>query len=175
EEADGCDLPAPIARLTPMTAGIQKISDAERRARIEKARRLMAEHQIDALVLEPGSSLFYFTGVQWGLSERPFVAVIPAKGELAYVTPGFEEARDRAVGTGRVGVEERVRFFVVDGVHKELPQATFVEAVPVTAGCRMIKSPAELALMQRANDVTLAAYKAAFATLHEGMTQFEFQ
>jgi Xaa-Pro dipeptidase len=203
-EADDCGLPEPIAKLTPMTAGVVKITDDERRARVERARRLMADHGIDALLLEPGSSLYYYTGAQWGLSERPFVAVLPAKGELAYVAPGFEEARareqtrdvkdvrvwqedespyavvagvlrDRGVGTGRVGVEERVRFFVVDGVRQALPQATFVDAVPVTAGCRVIKSPAEIALMQKANDVTLAAYKAAFATLHEGMTQFEFQ
>src|SRR5690349_18540428 len=203
-EADECDLPEPIAKLAPMTAGVVKISDDERRARVEQARRLMVDNKIDALLLEPGSSLFYYTGAQWGLSERPFVAVLPAKGDLAYVAPGFEEARareqtrdvkdvrvwqedespyavvaqilrDRGVGTGRVGVEERVRFFVVDGVRQALPQATFVDAVPVTAGCRVIKSPAEIALMQKANDVTLAAYKAAFATLHEGMTQFEFQ
>ena len=66
-------------------------------ARIEKARRLMADNRLDAIVLEGGSSMFYFTGVRWGLSERPFVAVIPAKGELAWVCPGFEEsARARA-------------------------------------------------------------------------------
>ena len=71
------------------------ITEDERRARIEKARRLMAEQKLQALVLEPGSSLFYYTGVRWGLSERPFLLVIPAKGELAYVTPGFEEQRAR--------------------------------------------------------------------------------
>jgi Xaa-Pro dipeptidase len=197
-------LPAPIRALRPMTAGIVPISDDERRARIEKARRLMGEQRIDALVLEPGSSMLYFTGVSWGLSERPFVAVIPARGELAYVTPAFEEARarelikfsddvriwqedespyrvvaqilrDRGAGAGRIGIEERMRFFVVDGVHRELPQATMVDAVPVTAGCRMIKSPAEIALMQRANDITIAAYAAAFETLHAGMTQFGFR
>ena len=70
-----------------MTAGIVPITDDERRARIEKARRLMAENGIDAILLEGGSSMFYFTGVRWGLSERPFVAVIPAKGELAWVCP----------------------------------------------------------------------------------------
>jgi len=201
---DCAALPEPIRKLAPMTAGIVKITDDERRARIEQARRLMREQGIDALVLEPGSSMNYFTGVAWGLSERPFVAVIPVQGELAYVTPAFEEmrarelikfsndvrvwqedespyrlvaniVRDRGAGTGRVGVEERVRFFVADGVRRELPQATLVEATPVTAGCRMIKSPAELALMQRANDINLAAYKAAFATLHEGMTQFDFR
>src|SRR5581483_8886363 len=89
------EVPAAIRNLKPMTAGIVPISDAERRARLEKARRLMRERQIGAIVLEPGSSLFYYTGVRWGLSERPFVAVIPANGELAWICPAFEEARAR--------------------------------------------------------------------------------
>ena len=194
------DVPAPIRSLRPMTGGIVPISDDERRARIEKARRLMAENHIDAIYLEGGSSLFYYTGVQWWLSERPFVAVIPAKGELAYVCPAFEEMRarelirfsgdvrvwqedespyrlvaqilkDRGVSTGRVGIEERLRFFIFNGVRNEAPALDYVSADPVTAGCRMIKSPAEIALLQRANDMTIAAYRAAFATLREGMTQ----
>jgi Xaa-Pro dipeptidase len=195
------DVPPSIRALRPMTAGIVPISISERRARIEKAQRLMAEHQIGAILLEGGSSLFYFTGVRWGLSERPFVAVIPARGDLAWVSPGFEEARarelielggrdlrtwqedespyrlvaqilkDRGVTTGRVGVEERLRFFVFNGVRQEAPAVDYVSADPVTAGCRMIKSSAEIALMQHASDMTIAAYKAGLATLREGMTQ----
>jgi Xaa-Pro dipeptidase len=197
---DGGQIPAAVRDLGPMTDGIVPITDEERRTRIEKARRLMAENRIDAVYLEGGSSLFYFTGIRWGLSERPFVTVIPAKGELALVCPGFEEARarelitfghdvrtwqedespyrlvaqilkDRGVATGRVGVEERLRFFVFNGVRKEAPAIDYVSADPITAGCRMIKSPAEIALMQRANDMTIAAYKAGFTTLREGMTQ----
>ena len=78
-----------------MTDGIVPITLDERRARIEKARRLMADNRIDAILVEGGTSMFYFTGVRWGQSERPFVAVIPAKGEFAWVCPGFEEARAR--------------------------------------------------------------------------------
>jgi Xaa-Pro dipeptidase len=200
-DAPAADVPASIRALRPMTAGIVPISISERRGRIEKAQRLMAEHQIGAVLLEGGSSLFYFTGVRWGLSERPFVAVIPARGDLAWVSPGFEEARarelielggrdlrtwqedespyrlvaqilkDRGVATGRVGVEERLRFFVFNGVRQEAPAVDYVSAEPVTAGCRMIKSSAEIALMQRASDMTIAAYKAGLATLREGMTQ----
>jgi Xaa-Pro dipeptidase len=66
-----------------MTDGIVPISDTEREARLEKARRLMVENHINAIYLEGGTSLFYFTGVRWGLSERPFVAVIPVRGEIA--------------------------------------------------------------------------------------------
>lgn len=196
-------LPEPIRALKPMTDGIVPISNEERLARIEKARRLMVENRIDAVYMEGGSSLFYYTGVRWGLSERMFALVLPARGEPAYVCPKFEEMRareltkfsndirtweedespyrvvaqifrDRGVVGGRIGMEERVRFFLVDGIRKGAPGATYVSADPVTAGCRIFKSPAEIALMQRAADVTIAAYRAAFATLREGMTQFEF-
>lgn len=200
--ADPCRLPAPINALTPMTAGINPISGDERSARIARARVLMGEAKIDALVLEPGASMEYFTGVQWGLSERPFVLVIPARGELAWVCPGFEEARgreqiraaadvrvwqedespaaliagilrDRGAATGRVGIEERVRFFIADATRKEAAAADFVSGTPVSAGCRMIKSAAELALMQRASDITIAAFRATFATMKAGMLNTE--
>ena len=193
--------PGPFAALKPVPP-VPPISDDERRGRIEKARRLMSENGIAAMFLEGGSSLFYYTGVRWGNSERPFGVVIPAKGELAWVTPGFEEARarelikfsndvrvwqedespyavianilrDRGAATGKIGVEERVRFFIFDGVRQLLPQAQFVNATPVTAGCRMFKSPAEIALMQRANDITLQAIGASLKTLREGMPQGE--
>jgi len=188
-----------IAALTPLTAGVRPITADERAARVERARKLMVDNQISAIYLEGGSSMFYYTGVRWGLSERPFVCVIPAKGELAWVCPAFEEERARELvkgqadvrvwqeddspyrqiagilkdrgATGRVGVEERLRFFVFSGVKKALTGADFVDAEPVTAGCRMIKSASELALMQQASDITIAAFRAAFATFKEGMTQ----
>jgi Xaa-Pro dipeptidase len=190
----------PIASLHPLGPPVMPITDEERRARIEKARRLMTENGISAIFLEGGTSMFYYTGVRWGNSERTFGVVIPAKGELAWVTPAFEEQRarelikfsndvrtwqedespyrviaqiirNRGAATGKIGMEERVRFFVFDGVRQELPTAQFVSATPVTAGCRMIKSPAEIAFMQRANEITLQAIGAAFKTLKEGMTQ----
>ncbi len=200
--ADPCHLPPQIDALTPMTAGVRPIGDDERHARIERARALMTESTIDAIIVEPGASMEYFTGVKWGLSERPFVAVIPARGDLAWVCPGFEEARgreqirvaadvrvwqedespaaviagilrDRGAITGRIGVEERVRYFIADAARKEATAAEFVSATPVTAGCRMIKSAAELALMQRASDITIAAFRATFATMKAGMLNTE--
>ncbi|MES2123691.1 MAG: Xaa-Pro peptidase family protein [Gemmatimonadota bacterium] len=201
---DPCNLPEPIRSLKPMTDGIVPISLSEREARREKAQRLMRENGLAAILLEPGSSLDYFLGMKrpWSLSERPFVAVMPARGEVAFICPGFEEARarellsfpaevrawqedespyrvingvlrDRGVRAGRVGVEERMRFFVMDGVRQVAPALEWRSADPVTAGCRMYKSPAELALMQRATDITVAAFKAVFATLREGMSQHD--
>ena len=195
-------LPDAVLRLRPMTPAPVPISDNERLARIEKARRLMRENGMAAMILEGGSSMVYYTGVRWGLSERPFGVVIPVTGELAYFTPGFEEERareltkfsndvriwqedespyalvagilrDRGIATGRVGIEERVRYFLADGVRQAAPQVEFTLATPVTAGCRMFKSPAEIALMQRANDITIAAYRATFPSLRDGMRQAE--
>ncbi len=200
--ADPCHLPPAIQALTSKTDGIAPITDDERRARIARAQRLMEAEGIDAVVIEPGSSMHYYTAVNWSLSERTFAVVIPASGSPAWVCPAFEEARarelirfgddirvwqeeespsaliaailkDRGAARGRVGLEEQVRFFVMDGLRQAAPAAKLVSATPVTAGCRMFKSAAELALMQRATDITILAIKAALATLKAGMTQYD--
>jgi Xaa-Pro dipeptidase len=132
-----------------------------------------------------------------------FAVVIPARGDIAWVCPKFEEERarelitmgtdirtweedespyqrvaqifrDRGIRNGGIGMEERVRFFLFDGIRKAAPALQFVSATPVTAGCRMFKSPAEIALMQRANDITIAAYRATIESTRDGMTQDEF-
>ncbi len=82
--------------------------------------------------------------------------------------------KDRGAVNKRIGMEERVRFFIADGVRKAAPGFEIVDATPVTAGCRMYKSKAEIALMQKASDVTIEAYKATFATIRPGMPQSEF-
>jgi len=202
-EAPQATQPDAIRRLRRMTDGVAPISAGERQTRIEKARSLMRENRIDAIYIEPGTSMLYFTGMRWGTSERMFAVVIPAKGEIAWVCPKFEEERarelitmgndirtweedespyqrvaeilrDRGVSAGTVGIEERVRFFLYDGIRLAAPALKFVSATPVTAGCRMFKSPAEIALLQKANDITIEAYKATRASMTEGMTQGEF-
>lgn len=197
------EVPEAIRKLKRMTEGVAPITLEERRGRIEKARRLMRERRIDAIYLEPGTSMSYFTGMRWGTSERMFALVIPVRGEVAWICPKFEEERarelikigddirtweedespykrvaeifrDRGLRTGRIGMEERVRFFLFDGIRKTAPAFQYVSADPITAGCRMYKSPTELALMQRANDITIVAYKATHDSMREGMTQDEF-
>ena len=86
-------LPAPILALQQMTAEVEPITVNERRARLEKARKLMRDNAIDALVLTGGTSMEYFTGIRWGVSERLLAAIIPAKGSAFLVTPKFEEGR----------------------------------------------------------------------------------
>ena len=193
--ADAQDTPDAIKKLRPMLDGVQPITDAERRARIDKAQRLMRENKLDAIVLEAGTSMFYFAGTGRNPGERISALVIPAKGELAWVVPNthlamkigsdIRIAQDDADafkklaqvlkerGATRVGIEERVRFAVYDGIRQQAPALEFLSADAVTAGCRIIKSPAEIALLQRANDITIEAYRAAFTTMHEGMTNGE--
>src|SRR5476651_733084 len=84
-------LPPAIQALTPMTDGVVPISDDERKARIAKAQKLMNEQKIDAIFMEGTTSMFYFVGMHWGQSERPFGIVIPSNGDICYVAPGFEE------------------------------------------------------------------------------------
>jgi Xaa-Pro aminopeptidase len=197
------EVPELIRRLPKMTTGIVPITDDERKARIAKAQSLMGEQKIDAVYIEPGSTMYYYTGMRWSTSERMLALVIPQRGELAWVCPKFEEERarelikfgtdirtweedespygrvaeifrDRGMRTGRVGIEERVRFFLFDGIRRAAPRLEFVSATTITAGCRMFKSPAEIALMQKANDLTLLAYRATWATMHDEMPQAEF-
>jgi Xaa-Pro dipeptidase len=198
------DLPPVIRNLKPMTDGIQPITEQERHARIEKARRLMRENKLGAIFMEGGSSLFYFTGTRWNATDRTFGLVLPAAGEPAWIVPASEEAqahstikmfsdirawksdedayrlavqvlKERGAGSGTVGIEERARFAIFDGLRKQAPSLEYASADPVSAGCRMIKSPAEIALMQRAADITIAAYKASFTLFREGVTQVEMR
>lgn len=191
-----------IDSLQPITKDVVPISVAERQERIAKAQRLLAEQKMQALVLDAGTSLLYFTGIKWSPSERTMVAVIPAKGEVFYICPGFEESRLRelitigkevyawqedespyaliasafkkaGIESGTIGIEERLRFFIMDGIRKEASHLNYVSGDAVTIPCRMIKLPAEIALMQKASDVTVAAIQAGISSLREGMSQNE--
>ncbi len=202
-------LPPAIRALQPMTAGVTPISVDERRARIERARTMMKTAKIDALVLTGGTSMEYFTGIRWGVSERMLAAVIPIKGSAFLVTPKFEEGRameqahagplgadaqvyaweedenphaliargfrERGLATATIGVEETTRFVFADNMAHGLASAKFVSGTPISAGCRMVKDAHEIALMEHASKVTLAAYEAAWKSLTDGMTQSQFQ
>ena len=184
--------------LRPMTGDVVPITRDEYLARIARAQRLMRDNGLSALLIEPGASLVYFTGVQWWRSERLTAAILPVEGEPAIVTPHFEEPsvreslkipaeirvwnehddplrnvagflRDRRLA-GPVGIEETVRFFAVDGLRQAMPGVEIRPGAPVVRGCRMIKTAPELALMQKAADITIAAYRHTAPRIQRGMT-----
>src|SRR5262245_57223484 len=88
-------LPPSLAALGSMRHLATPITHDERRARLEKARRLMASEKLDAIVLTGGTSLTYFLGARWGTSERLMAVVLPVRGEPFVVVPHFEEDRVR--------------------------------------------------------------------------------
>src|SRR5213076_1846340 len=82
-------VPPSIAALASMRERARPITVDERRARIERAKQIMAAQKIDAILLAGGTSLLYFTGIRWGNSERLFAVVIPKDGNPYVVCPGF--------------------------------------------------------------------------------------
>jgi len=186
------------AGLKSMTEGIKPVSRDEYLLRIEKARKLMRQMGIGALLIEPGASLVYFTGVHWWRSERLTAAVLPRDGEIAIVTPHFEAPsvgeslevpaelrvwhedqnpletvagilRDRKVDAP-LGIEETVRYFAIDGLMRVMPDVQIMSGAAVVRACRMVKSPTETALMQKAADITIAAYRHVAPRIQKGMT-----
>ena len=187
-----------LSALNNITGGTAPIGADERRARIARAQGLMKANGIGAVLIEPGSSLIYFTGVRWGRSERLTAAILPVEGEPCIVTPFFEEPsvrqtlgvpaevrvwqededplrvvagflKDRKLAARPIGIEETLRYFAVNGLAKALPGAKLVSANPVVRGCRMIKTAPEIALMQAATDVTIAAYRWTHSRIEKGM------
>jgi Xaa-Pro dipeptidase len=175
------------------------ITIAERLQRLARARALMQQNGIGAVLVESGPSLDYFTGIQWWRSERLTGVVIPAQGEPIVVTPFFEQPSikemlavpaeirtwqedeeplklvadflgERGAAGSPVGFEETNRFFLEHRLKQQLPGARVVSANSVVRQLRMTKSPAELALMQSAADIMVAALRYAGTRTREGMT-----
>ena len=197
-------LPAAFQALKPLGNRVKRISVEEYKRRIEKAQRLMtdAAPRFEAIYVTPGTTLGYFVGFRWGLSERIVALLIPRTGEPLIICPGFEEARlrenlrwplevrvwqedvspyeiaakwlgERGIRTGRMGVEETTNFVFFDGLRKAAPELDCMSGDEVIYGCRGQKSEHELELMRLACEATFAVYKATFASLREGMKQSE--
>ncbi len=200
----GSTAEAELAALSSMRGDVRPIDVAERTRRIERAQALMRAAGIDAIWLDVSTSLTYFTGLRLRRSERLHGAVLPARGELIYICPAFEEAKLRTMLTlgdkvavweehedptalvtgtlrslglarGTVGIDEATQFAAFDGLRRAGNSYEFVNAAGVTGACRSIKSERELALMQTAKNITLQAHKAAARILREGITTTEVQ
>ena len=202
-------LPAPILALTDRSAEAKPIRSDERNARVDRARELMKEYGLNAILMTTGASLFYFTGAHWYQSERLFAYVIPQaaapfivcpaleRDHLAELLPRFPERETtltylwqenedsfitlrRALGeenltAGTLGIEEHTQFAFANAIAKACPAARIVSATPVTAGCRSIKSPAEIALLRLANQITFSVYRAVYASCGPGDTNLRME
>jgi Xaa-Pro dipeptidase len=190
--AEAAEHMAPIPIPPPITS-------AERMQRLAAAKDKMRAQGIGAVIVESGPSLDYFTGIQWFRSERLTAVVIPAEGDPIVVTPFFESPsikemllvpaeirtwnedeeplklvadflRERGVASRPIAFEENDRFFIEDRLKQQLPGIPVVNGNPVVRALRLIKSPAELSLMQAANDIMLASLRYAGEGTRVGMT-----
>ena len=204
-------LPPAFSLLKPLGAKVRPITPEEFSQRLQHAQQLMSSPpsspgsappapKYDALFLAPGTSLYYFTGIRWGLSERLLGVVIPRVGDPILVVPGFEEGRmreklhvpmevhvwqedesptklaaaalaARGIRSGRIGVEETTGFTFFDHLREAAPGFEYTSADPITIACRAHKSAHELELMRLACDATFDVFRAVFASLKEGMSQ----
>jgi Xaa-Pro dipeptidase len=206
------ELPQQFSNLKPLGARVRPISADEYQQRIATAQRLMADPppapsgsvvpagKYDALFFAPGTSLYYFTGIRWGLSERLLGLAIPRVGKPIIVCPAFEEGRmreklqlpievriwqedqsptailagalaDQNIRSGRIGVEETAGYTFSDHLRAAAPAFEYVSADPVTIACRAHKSAHELELMRLACEATFDVFRATFGSLKEGMSQ----
>ena len=178
------------------------ITESERAQRRDKAQRLMKDLGISAMLIEPGANMTYFTGIDWGRSERLFAFILPQTGKGIVISPAFEEQRaanqvdgrfdirvwqedqspetliagvlkDWGLTTGKLAVDGSARTFVFNELALALPSMKMGTAEPITNASRGIKTAHEIEIMRFANQITLDAYRAAHKTLRAGMTQAE--
>jgi len=178
------------------------ISEAERIGRREKAQTLMKQLGVSAMLIEPGANMLYFTGMEWGRSERLFAFLLPQSGKGIVVSPAFEEQRgadqvngrfemrvwqedenpevliasvlkDWGASTGKLAVDGSARTFVYNALAVAAPGLQLGTAEAITNGCRGVKTAHEIEIMRYANAITLDAYRSALKTLRVGMTQAE--
>jgi len=191
-----------LEKLSNMTTDISPITELEFNSRIEKAQKIMKAHSIDAMYLNAGTNLYYFTGTRWYPSERMVGAILTQSGELHYIVPFFEidtiklhmtiegnihgwqehespyeltneVLANLGINSGTLAIDESTSFFMTNGIQQVNPQLALIDAKVITATCRGQKSDSEIALLQRAKDMTMEVHKAAARILYEGITTDE--
>lgn len=198
----GSTIEAELEAIQPMAQLVSPIRKEEFEQRVQKACQLMQKLGVPALYLHAGTNLYYFTGMRWNPSERMVGAILFPNGKLIFIAPEFEKGtildfmvvegdvrcweehespyelfgallKENGVEAGDISMDEATPFFIIDGIKNSLESYQLVNAKPISAGCRMIKSDAEIAIMQLAMDITLEVQKAAARILHVGISAKE--
>ena len=198
----GSDAATELANLNNMVGDVQPVSSNEFNARISKAQQLMKANNIDATYVDAGTNLYYFTGTKWYASERMVGAIIPKEGEIQYITPYFEvntleqymtikgkingwqehespyqlfieTLNNMDIDSGTIALDESTSFFIADGIKQCANNYQLIDAKTITAGCRSEKSSHEIALLQRAKDMTMEVHKAVAKILYVGISTQE--
>ncbi len=196
----GSTIQAELASIRPWAERAPAIDAEERQERIERARRLMADAGADALLIGAGHSLSYFTGIGWGMIERLVAMVLTPRGHPYLVCPAFEQGSLEAIltidvdlrlweehespsslvagilretGSANLAIDPILPFGMAEQLRYASPSVRIFDAAPIIDGCRAIKSPAELALLQQAKRMTLEVQRRAARILAPGMRTSE--
>ncbi|WP_298237752.1 Xaa-Pro peptidase family protein [uncultured Algibacter sp.] len=198
----GSTIEAELKAIKPIAHLVNPIQKEEFKARIKKACILMQDKNAQVMYLHAGTNLYYFTGTQWSSSERMVGALLFPNGTLHYIAPEFEKGTildfmliegdvhcwqehespyelfaqicaKHQVNDGAILIDEATPFFITDGIFKANTAFELVNAKPITAACRMVKSEAEIAIMQHAMNITLEVQKAAARILRVGISAKE--
>lgn len=196
----GSDAARQLSELGPWRERAAPIGRDERRQRIENARELLVRDGCEALLIGAGPSLRYFAGVPWNPTERLVAMLLPARGRPIMICPAFElgsleadlsidadirlweedqspfdmvAAELRSIGASRLAVDPAMAFLMVDRLRRAAAAIELTDASPVVDGCRMLKSPTELALMQQAKSMTLEVQRRTALILREGIMATE--
>ena len=193
----GSTAEAELAALKPWPDPAPAITAAERAQRLARAQALMGETGADALIIGAGASLRYFTGVAWNATERLVAMLLPRDGAPTMICPRFELGSLQAglaieapialweehespyalcgqvlarMGARTLAIDPALPFFAFHGLRRDATAIQPLDGAPVIDRCRMIKSPAELALMAQAKAMTLEVHRRAARILAEGIT-----
>lgn len=187
-----------LEKIQNMTVDVQPIALAEYQSRIKKATALLKKQNCKALYVNAGTNLYYFTGTKWNASERMVGALLFEDESIEYIVPKFEEGtfktflqaegnlnfweehenpyelfgailQNKNIPNGTIALDESASYFLADNVVKSNPNYSFINAQPITAGCRMHKSAAEIAIIQQAKEITMVVQKAAARILYPGI------
>ena len=198
----GSTIEAELAAIQPTAHLVKPIGDDEFKKRMQRATELMKTENVTVIYLHAGTNLFYFTGMRWNSSERMVGALLFSDGTLQYIAPKFEEGTildfmrikgevkcweehespyalfsellaSKGIVEGNISIDEATPFFVSNGIQLANANLNLVDAKPITGGCRMIKSDAEIAIMQHAMNITLEVQKAAARILRPGISAQE--
>ena len=199
----GSTIEQALSSLSNMTNDVQRIGVDEFKSRLSRLQQLIREAGASAVYLHGGTNLYYFTGLRWSPSERMVGAIVPAEGDVRYISPNFEIdtlkdywqipgeilaweehespyqllskslAELKSGGSTKLLLDEATPFFIVDGIQKADASIELAHAQPHTQFIRSRKSDAELALIKRAHEMTLVVLRATASIMREGITTDE--
>lgn len=195
----GSTIESELAKIEPTAHLVKPIQKEEFNIRLQNACEQMQANNVSVVYLNAGTNLFYFTGMRWHASERMVGALLFQDGSLEYIAPKFEEGtildfmqiegnvncweehespyelfntllKNKGIVDGKVYMDEITPFFIINGIQRVNENLELEDAKVITAGCRMIKSKAEIAIMQHAMNITLEVQKAAARILYPGIS-----